>query len=353
MANNYTFFDSSASVQTAASTDVGGAHQQIIQVGSVLSRLPAVEQGTNPWIITGSVQSTASPNQSVSGTVLTNQGTNPWVITGSVQTTAAANQSVSGTVNVGTLPNNSVAVMSVVPHSVAALQGTNPWVIVGSVQSTAAPNQSVSGTIVANQGTNPWVITGSVQTTAAPNQSVSGTVNVGTAPNTSVAVMSVAPHSVATLQGTNPWVVVGSVVNVGTFPPSSVSGVGIFNVAHTGAGSVFTLPYNEQRTSIFTQGSTVNAGDVASVLLFGAPGASLRNYVTDWAISNTGSVATLIRFTEGGASILGKTIAPATGGSNMAGMGTPMRNNRLNQPINMVVDTAASVVHYTLWGYQA
>ncbi len=98
-------------------------------------------------------------------------------------------------------------------------------------------------------------VAGSVATigTAVANQSVSGTVNLG-------------PTSVAALQGTNPWVVQltsgsiatsggttgnSSVQVVGTIPPTSVSGVGIFNVNHTGNGSIIAAArYNVTKPTI-------------------------------------------------------------------------------------------------------
>jgi hypothetical protein len=227
-------------------------------------------QGTSPWIMTGSVQGSFSPsgNQSVSGTVgasvignvnttitsiatagqvmgsvATLQGTNPWIITGSVQGSfsPSGNQSVSGTVGasiVGQLPGGTAVL-----GSVATLQGTNPWIITGSVQGSFSPsgNQSVSGTVGASiigqlpagtavlgsvatlQGTNPWIITGSVQATLTPaaNQSVSGTVGasiIGQLP-AGTAVLG----SITALQGTNPWVVNGSV--------SGTVGVSVIGIA--------------------------------------------------------------------------------------------------------------------------
>ena len=97
---------------------------------------------------------------------------------------------------------------------------------------------------------------------------------------------------------------------------------------------------------------TGSVNGVASVALIAAAGAGLKNYITDVFVANTGSVATLVTFTDGDASVLGKTIAPALGGSNLPGLKTPMVTSA-NQPFNMVSATAASVLHGTALGYKA
>lgn len=109
-------------------------------------------------------------NQNVSGSVVSFQGTNPWVITGSVQASLipAANQSVSGTVG--------ASIIGLTPVSVSNFPTT----------------QNVSGSVVAFQGTVPWtvntagsiaavIVGGSIAASFTPpaNQSVSGVVNVG------------------------------------------------------------------------------------------------------------------------------------------------------------------------------
>jgi len=83
-----------------------------------------VDQGTSPWIISGSVTQGTSP-WVVSGTVTANQGTSPWVISGAVT------------------------------------QGTSPWVISGAVTQGTSP-WVVSGTVAATQSTSPWVVSGTV-----------------------------------------------------------------------------------------------------------------------------------------------------------------------------------------------
>jgi hypothetical protein len=99
-------------------------------------------------------------------------------------------------------------------------------------------------------------------------------------------------------------------------------------------------PYAGLEASVFSHASVVNGGDSGSVLVVGPAGTGLRNYISNWTVANTGSVATLITFTAGG-------------GSNGIGMNFPIANVVANQPINMVTTTASSVVYVAMWGHRA
>lgn len=187
--------------------------------------------------------------------------------------------------------------------------------------------------------------------------------------------------SVATLQGTNPWVVItpGSVIAVSQNPsivgtyledaPSADGDRGIFvlgirndtvsslvsadkdygGMTTDSAGRTLTKPYAPNEAFIFGVASTLNTNP--SSLLAGA-GAGLRNYITDIMVSNSGSVATLVSFRDGDASIIGRTIAPATGGSNHK-FNMPMRTGGFNQPIEYTAGTATSVLNVVAYGYKA
>lgn len=323
--------------------------------------------------------------------------------------------------------NGSVAVMSVVPHSVTALQGTNPWFV-----------QLTSGSVITAGGNSSVQVVGIV-----PPSSVSGVglFNVNPTGNGSVLVvqpdatkltgtMSVMGNlsvlgTVPVTQSTTPWIVQlssGSVITaggnssvqvVGIVPPSSVSGVGLFNVNHVGNGSIITVerlasiagtytedsahtngerglftlgvrndtvasftsangdyspvgvdsagrtivkPFGADQSSVWGTASAVSAGTgsgVASVVLFGAPGAGLKNYITDFMISNTGAATTLVTFIDNDNSVLGKTIAPSGGGSNAIGLNFPIVNVSTNNRIGMIIGTSSSVVHVWAAGYKA
>lgn len=293
-------------------------------------------QGTNPWmvqltsgsvitsggnssvqvnnIVTGQSSVYLIPGVGVIGSVAALQGTNPWV------------------------SNGSVAVMSAVPHSVATLQGTNPWVIGNSsVMLTAGTN--TIGSVAVLQGTPTWV-TGLVSTNASVLTVLQAASIVGTyAEDTAHAdgqkgifIMGVRNDTVASFVS----------ADLDYSPHGTDS-----------AGRTLIKPFAANQASVYSHASVVNGGDSGSVLVLAAAGTGLRNYVTDWAVANTGSVATLITFTEGGGSVLGRTIAPAGGGSNFPGAMMPMANVTTNHVINMVTATASSVVYVTMRGYIA
>lgn len=382
-----------AAIQSGPRTTsiVGGA--SVFQAGpwttSVVGSVTAL-QGTNPWIVTGSVQGSFTPsgnqsvsgtvgasaigltpvsvsnfptNQNVSGSVVAFQGTNPWVITGSVQGSfsPAANQSVSGTVQVdvrgsiaaviigGSIAtattNSSVMLLNSANTigSVATLQGTNPWIVTGSVQGV----MSVLGTVPVTQAaaSNPWIITGSVQGSFSPaaNQSVSGTVQVDVRGSVAVAIISgsiaasftppanqsvsgtvqadirgsVAAFiiggsiatattnssvmllnganvigSVAALQGTNPWIITSSVAG-GLFPISGSVAATITNTNVNVGGSVIafqgTSPFvvNFQNSSIIAiqSGSVVSLSVGSTITVLQAP-SIVGTYAEDSASAN-------------------------------------------------------------------
>src|SRR5690606_2697696 len=103
--------------------------------------------------------------------------------------------------------------------------------------------------------------------------------------------------------------------------------------------------------SIVSGHGSVNG--VASVQVLAAPGSGLYNYVTDFMVSNTGSSTTLVTFTDGDGSIMGKTIAPAGGGSNGTAIASPMKTLQSDKVVNIAAATATSVLHVWVGGYKA
>lgn len=288
--------------------------------------------------------------------------------------------------------------------------------------------QTGNASVIATQGTDPWNVqptSGSVFAYQAPGSvmAVSGSFSGG---NSSVQLLggTAMVGSVAAYQGAStPWLVQltsGSIIAanssvqvVGTMPPSSVSGVGLFSTNHIGNGSVlvrilqasiagtyaedaahatgqnglFTLavrndtvssftsangdyspvgvdsagrtivkPFAAEQASVWGTASAVSAGTgsgVASVVLFPAAGAGLKNYMTDFMISNTGATTALVTFIDNDNSVLGKTIAPAGGGSNAIGLNFPIVNLSANNRIGMVISNSSSVVHAWAAGFRA
>ena len=267
-----------------------------------------------------------------------------------------------------------------VQGSVTALQGTQPWLtqIVTSVATRATPasvqligGTNVIGSVAVLQGTNPWVIGNSsvqVQNIATGNSSVqliSTSASIATQVNrilqgvSSVQVMTGIGviGSVAALQGTQPWLT-QVVTSVATRPgPGSVSGVGIFNVNHTGNGSVLVVVPGSVATvfspasPISGHASTVNASS-GSVLVLASVQATLYAYVTDFLLSNTGATTTLVKFTDRDGSVMGKSIAPTGGGAVATAITSPMKTLVAGSPVYMGADTATSTLHGWVGGYK-
>lgn len=357
-------------------------------------------------IIGGSIAASFTPpaNQSVSGTVQTDVRSSVAVVIigGSIAAsfTPPANQSVSGEVSVSNFPTNQN-----VSGSVVAFQGTAEWTIKSSITGGIFPvsgsvaatitntNLNVGGSVAAwLQSTNASVITVG---TAAPNQSVSGEVSISNFPvnqNVSGSVVtfeagtritslvSTVPSSVivgASIFGLPPVNVVNTNLNVGgsvvAFQGAGWSGSVAATITNTNVnvgGSVVAYQGGTRITSIsgipqasihgavtFLPASVVSGhGSVngaASVQILAAPGTGLYNYVTDFLLSNTGATTTLVSFTDGDGSVIGKSIAPTGGGAVATSLSTPMKTMQSNKVVNILAATATSVLHAWIGGYKA
>lgn len=356
------------------------------------------------FIVGGSVASAA--NQSVSGTtgasivgqlpagtavlgsVATLQGTNPWIVTGSVQAavsgsvvaqvTGLQGASVSGTVGssiIGQLPAGTAML-----GSVAALQGTNPWIVTSSIAGGLFP---ISGSVAATITNTSLNVSGSV-VAFQPNPSsllaqVVGDSNNGTADisNRPVGVGGrylAAPGSYSDgnrgtilldINGRQVVTQVGSVLTIPAIssiiavPVGSVitvlqapSIVGTYSVAATYAATqkaVATMGIrNDTLASIasadleYTMNSIGPSGEMivanspltkwvqgtgsmlggnpvtgGSVALIAAQGSSIFTYITGIQVVNASANNVWLRFDGGTSSFVGFTIAPANGGSNI------------------------------------
>lgn len=376
MPNNYQFLDANSSIQTAASSVVSGAHQPIVQIGSVLSAIPTQ----------------ASGNQSISGTI--NIGNIPSVVTiptanQSVSGTVniSGNPSISGTVNIGTIPGSVVtfpqgtiisSIVNTVPSSVlvgASIFGQLPagTAMLGSVAAivTFPTNQNVSGSVVAFQGgTNISSIVNTVPSSVLVGSSIFGQLPAGTAMLGSVAAtvnnfptnQSVSGTLTLTESGT--WInsvisanpssmLVGNYSQRNDAVASFLGGNLTWNpMATDSAGRVLTKPFSSEDGTIISYTGSVVSG---SVTLIQASAIGKRSYITDYWVQNTNtvnSVFSLVTFQDGSTSVIGYGSAPANGGSNSQGIHIPMKT-AVSQDLAFKVSPSASIIYLTVKGYQA
>lgn len=252
------------SVSGTVQTDVRGSVATVIIGGSIAASFtPPANQSVSGTV--GASLIGLSPvsvsnfptTQNVSGSVVAFQGTNPFIITGSVQGSfaAPANQSVSGTVDIRNLPSiygnisgsvaatvvNTVTVVSSISGGIFPISGS-----VAAVITNFPANQSVSGTLLVNngsvvafQGGAPWTNTnvGSVITTS---QGSIATVIIGgsiAASFTPPANQSVSGTVQTDVRGSVATVIIGGSIAASFTPPAnqSVSGT-------VGASVIGTVP---------------------------------------------------------------------------------------------------------------
>lgn len=383
-----------SSVQLLTGSAVIGSVATYLQSsgGSVIS----IGQGSIATVIIGgSILTSSTANQSVSGTVgasiigqlpagtaplgsiATLQGTNPWIVTGSVQAAVSGSVmayqlagSILATSATVSMSNSSVMLLNSanVIGSVTALQGTNPWITTFSNSSVVA--FQLAGSVLATSVT---VNTGNSSVMLLNGANVIGSVTAlqGTTPWLISSVYGNISGSVVSSQGTNPWVI-GSIV--GTYAEDAghtdadkgVFALGVRNDAVSSmtsaerdygahaidaAGRTITVPFAGQQACIISYTGSVVSG---SVTLIQASVIGSRNYITDYWVANTGSVANLITFQGGDTSVVGYTIAPATGGSNAVGIAVPLRTT-LSQDLAFKASgtTISSIIYLTVKGYQA
>ena len=199
--------------------------------------------------------------------------------------------------------------------------------------------------------------------------SISGTVNIGTIPGSVVAfqggtVITSVTGTVALSPSVFGASVIGTipVVQSGSWTPSAIGyvtrndAVASFlgadlttrPVAGDSAGRFVNKPFSPEESRVEGYASLVST---SVTTLVAAAGAGLRNYITDIMIANSGAVNTIITFRDGAGSVLGYTIAPTVGGSNMIGFATPMRTG-VNATFDFQPTSASSILYATVKGYK-
>lgn len=249
------------------------------------------------------------------------------------------------------LGNSSVMLLnsSAVIGSVAVLQGTNPWVV-GSVSGTVGSSifgqlpagTAVLGSIAALQGTALWNIAGSVAATITnTNLNVGGSVLSQQLGTRISSVVNSIPSSLLTgIHGHRNDAIASYLGGNLSWRP----------IATDSAGRTVTKPFSPEESRIEGYASTVNL-NANSIIAAAATG--LRNYITDVWVANTGASTTLVTFLSGGGlSVLGYTIAPTAGGSNLIGLATPIRTGA-GETFDFRAATGTSVLYITAKGFTA
>lgn len=290
---NFQVLDAYGSVITIQSSTFGTAERQIVGASII---------GTFPITLGGTV--VASLVSTIPSSVL-------------------VGASIFGQLPAGTAPIGSVA----------TLQGTNPWVIVGSVYG--------AGSVVSFQG-GAWTasIVGNVGQTGTIISSISGTIEVNSIVGTYAedATHTTADKGIFTLGVRNDTV--ASFVSADLeYAPKAVDS----------AGRTVIKPFAPEQSRIE---GTISLTNTSITTVIGAAGAGLKNYITDFWIANSGSVTTLVTFKDGAGSLLGYTIAPATGGSNSPGISMPIRTGA-NATFDIQATNPTSTLFGTFTGFKA
>lgn len=222
---------------------------------------------------------------------------------------------------------------SVISIESSVIGSAHRQIISGNLTTTPSGNQSVSGTVGAS-------IIGLVPVTFSGSPSISGAVTV-------IGTTNVSGSVAAFLNGTQSHSVYG-VRNdaVASFLGADLT---VRPIATDSAGRTVIKPFAPEEARVegyITLTST-------SVTTLVAATAGLRNYITDLWAANTGASATLLTFTSGGgSSVLGYTIVPAGGGSNLQGLTTPIRTET-NATFGVQAATATSTLYVTVKGHKA
>ena len=248
---------------------------------------------------------------------------------GTLETTAnmGGDWTVSVVGNVGQTGISRTSVISSTPSSM--LVGAS---VFGNVGISGTPNVNTAGSVVAFQGDTPWINT-----------------NVG-----SIITMQQAPSIVGTYAEdaghttTNKGVFTLGVRNdaVASFTSANLD---YSPQATDAAGRTLVRPFAPEESRI--EGD-ISLTSTSVTTLVAAAGAGIKNYITDAWFANTGSVSTLVTLQDGSASVLGYTLVPAGGGSNLPGLATPIRTGA-NATFDIVAGSPTSILYGTVKGFKA
>lgn len=214
-----------------------------------------------------------------------------------------------------------IAIKSSIAGGIFPISGSVAAVVVGT------PNVNTAGSVVAFQGAG-W--SGSVAAVITnTNINVSGSVVAFSAGNDATSVFGMRNDAVASFLGADL-----------TVRPMAVDS----------AGRTLIRPFAAEEARVE---GYISLTSTSVTTLVAAAGTGLKNYITDIWLANTGSVTTLVTFVSGGgSSILGYTVAPAGGGSNLVGLATPIRTEA-NATFGIQAASPTSILYGTVKGFKA
>ncbi len=311
---------------------------------SVIGTVPVVQSGTVITSIASSIPSSVLVGASIFGALPAGNAILGAVAASISGTVTIAPASVSGTVGasiVGQLPAGTAVL-----GSVAALQGTTPWIVTSSIAGGIFPvsgsvaavitntNVNVSGSVVAFQGTAPWatVNTGSIitiQTGSVISTSIGSVITViqGSSilavPVGSVITVFQAPSIVGTYaedaasaSGDKGFLVMGARNDTLASVTSADGDYSSHVVGPAGELIAANAPFTKwvQGTASMLGGTPVNGGSVAVIA---AQGSSIFTYITGVQVMNASANNVWLRFDGATSSVMGFTVVPANGGSNI------------------------------------
>lgn len=277
-----------------------------------------IASNQSPVSVAGTVNITGNP--SISGTI-----------------NIAGNPSVSGTIGasiVGQLPAGTAPL-----GSIAALQGTNPWTVVSSLAGGIFPvsgsvaatitnaNVNVSGSVVGFQGTSPWITQfNNSSILAVPVGSVI-TLNQGSSilavPTGSQIGVWQSPSIVATYAEDAASASADKglfVLGVRNDTLTSMTSADLDYSSHIVGPAGEMITANSPLTKWVSGTASMLGGLPATgslVPIIAAQGSSIFTYITAVQIANASANNAWITLLGGTNSVIGYTVSPASGGSNI------------------------------------
>ncbi len=270
-----------------------------------------VDQGTTPWVVSGSV--TTSPNVNIHDSLGNALSSTAGSL--NVDVTNIVPVSQSGTWNIAT-----VTTLTSITNPVAVTQSTSPWVISGNVTANAGTNLNtsalaldttvaglltdaqlraspvpISGTVTANQGTSPWVISGAVITSPDVNihDSSGGTLN-STTGSLNVDVTNIVPVSQSGTWNIATVTTLTSITN-----PVAVTQSGTWSVGRTwtlasGTDSVSAVQSGNWSTrTLDGAGNAINSTSNALNVSVQNATLAVTQSTSPWVVSGTVGVSNL------------------------------------------------------------